>query len=57
VFKSILSTLAMMVGAGAFMIASVFAVEWIKPRVPDMPEMPRIVLTVDGESYHISGPW
>ena len=56
-FKSILSTLAMMVGASAFMIASVFAVDWIKPRVPDMPEMPRIVLTVDGESYHISGPW
>jgi hypothetical protein len=56
VLKWILSTLGMMVGAGAFMIASVFAVNWIKPRVPDMPEMPRIVVTVDGESYHISGP-
>lgn len=56
-FKSILSTLAMMVGASAFAIAFGFAGAWIKPRVPDMPEMPRIVLTVDGESYHISGPW
>ena len=56
-FKWILSTLGMMVGAGAFAIAFGFAGAWIKPRVPDMPEMPRIVVSVDGESYHISGPW
>ena len=56
-FKSILSNLAMMVGASAFAIAFGFAGAWIKPRVPEMPEMPRIVVSVDGESYHISGPW